>query len=144
MATGLESAFDQQEGEDVFAVEEGASTGYRSEQDAFLAGLELSREIGKQAYIKELKKRRKKQFKKLSKKDQEIFKDFTDTSLPEVYTDTRNFSRGRGVTEEQAQARSWVASPAYEYISLNKELKQVEKGLKDIKDIDLTKGVIGG
>jgi len=40
MATGLESAFDQQEGEDVFAVEEGASTGYGSLQEALAAGQE--------------------------------------------------------------------------------------------------------
>jgi len=39
MATGLESAFDQQE-EDVFAVEEGASTGYGSLQEALAAGQE--------------------------------------------------------------------------------------------------------
>jgi len=40
MATGLESAFDQQEGEDVFAVEEGAPIGYGSLQEALAAGQE--------------------------------------------------------------------------------------------------------
>ena len=40
MATGLESTFDQQEGEDVFAVEESASTGYGSFEEALAAGQE--------------------------------------------------------------------------------------------------------
>ena len=111
MATGLESAFDQQE-EDVFAVEEGASTGYGSLQEALAAG----QDAYNSSYLEQRQKSLDSAFNKLSEKDKKNLEKY-ETRID------RSSRDAMGVMDAHPTA--------YNYIIQQRKLKA------GVKDLDL-------
>ncbi len=110
MATGLESAFDQEEGEDVFAIEEGAPVSYGSLQEALAAG----QEAYSSSYLEQQQKSLDSAFNKLSEKDKK--------NLEKYETRIDRSSR-------DAMAIMDAYPTAYNYIIQQRKLKA---GAKDV------------